>query len=58
MAYKTECIIYQSGGGNMIKKDILIVDDDMDLAMITKDLLEYHGYSVEIANSVDTAFLY
>jgi len=31
----------------MKKKDILIVDDDKDLALITKDLLEDYEYSVE-----------
>lgn len=33
-------------------KDILIIDDDNDLAMIIKDALEDYGYKVEIVNSV------
>lgn len=40
----------------MTKKDILIVDDDLDLAMITRDLLEDYRYSVEIARSTQEAF--
>lgn len=40
----------------MKKKDILIVDDDKDLASITKDLLEDYEYSVEWAPSVEKAY--
>lgn len=40
----------------MTKKDILIVDDDMDLAMITRDLLEDYGYSVEMAPNTEAAY--
>ncbi len=39
----------------MNKKDILIVDDDNDLGMITKDTLEDHGYSVELCGSTEEA---
>lgn len=40
----------------MKTKDILIVDDDKSLAMITKDLLEDYKYSVEWADSVEEAY--
>lgn len=40
----------------MRKKDILIVDDDKDLASITKDLLEDYEYSVEWASSAEQAY--
>jgi DNA-binding response OmpR family regulator len=40
----------------MLKKDILIVDDDKDLATITKDMLEDYGYLVEIASSSEEAY--
>ena len=40
----------------MKNKDILIVDDDNDLAMITKDVLTDHGYDVEISNSAEKSF--
>jgi len=40
----------------MKKRDILIVDDDIDLASITKDLLEDYEYSVEWASSVENAY--
>lgn len=40
----------------MNKHDILIVDDDKDLAAITKDMLEDHGYPVTIASSVIDAY--
>lgn len=37
-------------------KKILIVDDDKDLAIITKDLLTTYGYDIDIANSVKEAY--
>ena len=40
----------------MKEKDILIIDDDNDLAMIIKDALEDHGYRAEIANSVNQGY--
>lgn len=40
----------------MDKKDILIIDDDKDLGMITSDVLEDHGYSVEISGSIEEAY--
>jgi len=40
----------------MNKKDILIVDDDKDLAYITKDLLEDYEYTVEWAASAEKAY--
>ncbi|MGG7177460.1 response regulator transcription factor [Clostridium paraputrificum] len=40
----------------MKEKDILIIDDDNDLAMIIKDALEDHGYKGEIANSVNNGY--
>lgn len=40
----------------MVKKDILIVDDDKDLAMIAKDLLEDYGYQVEMALNAEEAY--
>lgn len=40
----------------MKKRDILIVDDDKDLASITKDLLEDYEYSVEWASSAEKAY--
>lgn len=36
--------------------DILIIDDDIDLAMIAKDALEDNGYTVEIAYSISQAY--
>lgn len=39
-----------------IKKDILIIDDDNDLAMITNDVLSDHGYSVQISNSAEESY--
>lgn len=41
----------------MKNKDILIIDDDSDLAFITRDLLEDHGYEVILANSMDEAYI-
>ncbi len=38
-------------------RKILIVDDDCDLAQITKDMFESYGYAVEIAGTVEEAFL-
>lgn len=40
----------------MKEKDILIIDDDNDLAMIIKDTLEDHGYKVDIAISAEQAY--
>ncbi len=40
----------------MKKKDILIVDDDKDLAMITKDLLEDYKYLTDWAPSAENAY--
>ena len=40
----------------MKKKDILIIDDDVDLASITKELLEDYKYFVEWASSAEKAY--
>jgi len=40
----------------MEKRDILIIDDDVDLASITKELLEDYEYSVEWASSAEKAY--
>lgn len=40
----------------MNSKDILILDDDIDLAMIASDTLEDHGYTVEMADSIEKAY--
>ena len=40
----------------MDKKDILIIDDDKDLGMITSDVLQDHGYKVELAGSIEEAY--
>ncbi|MBU3130882.1 response regulator transcription factor [Clostridium gasigenes] len=40
----------------MDKKDILIIDDDKDLGMITSDVLQDHGYKVELAGSIEDAY--
>ena len=40
----------------MNSKDILILDDDIDLAMIASDALEDYGYTVEIAESIEKAY--
>ena len=40
----------------MDKKDILIIDDDRDLGMITSDVLQDHGYKVELAGSIEEAY--
>ncbi|MDE5597170.1 MAG: response regulator transcription factor, partial [Lachnospiraceae bacterium] len=39
-----------------MKKQILIIEDDSDLAFITRDMLENYGYEVEIAGSCEEAF--
>ena len=39
-----------------MKKRILIIEDDSDLAGITKDMLESYGYEVKIADSCGRAF--
>lgn len=39
-----------------MKKQILIIEDDNDLALITKDMLENYGYEVKIARSCEEAF--
>lgn len=39
----------------MAKAEILIIDDDTDLAMITRDMLEDHGYRVLMAASAKEA---
>ena len=40
----------------MKKRDILIIDDDVDLASITKELLEDYKYFVEWASSAEKAY--
>ena len=40
----------------MKRRDILIVDDDIDLASITKELLEDYEYLVEWASSAEKAY--
>ncbi|MGL5642926.1 MAG: response regulator transcription factor [Paraclostridium sp.] len=40
----------------MDKKDILIIDDDKDLGMITSDVLEDHGYVIELSGSIEEAY--
>ncbi|BCN29945.1 response regulator transcription factor [Anaeromicropila herbilytica] len=40
----------------MAKKDILIIDDDNDLASITQDMLEDYGYTVDRATSISDAY--
>lgn len=40
----------------MNNRDILILDDDIDLAMIASDTLEDHGYTVKIVGSIDEAY--
>lgn len=42
--------------GIMKNIDILIVDDDCDLAMITCDLLEDHGYKVIHTRSIEESY--
>lgn len=37
-------------------KNILIIDDDKDLSMITSDMLEDYGYNVTCAENSDIAF--
>lgn len=40
----------------MCNKNILIIDDDEDLAMITSDMLEDNGYKVSITNNTENAY--
>ena len=40
---------------NMEEKDILVIDDDCDLAEITSDFLSDHGYEVMHTSNIDTA---
>lgn len=40
----------------MMNSDILIIDDDDDLAMITRDLLEDHGYQVIHARTIEESY--
>lgn len=40
----------------MAEKNILIVDDDYDLAMITKDMLNEYSYETEWAKDTETAY--
>jgi DNA-binding response OmpR family regulator len=40
----------------MKKQEILIVDDDKDLAMITGDMLEDYGYQVQMTTSAEEAY--
>ncbi len=47
--------------GNMVRKEnrkrkILLVDDDMDLSMIVRDMYEHYGYEVTLATNSDEAF--
>lgn len=44
------------GETGMAKLDILVVDDDKDLAMITRDMLEDYGYKVGMASSAEEAY--
>lgn len=41
---------------NFMEKKILIVEDDMDLAAITRDMLENYGYQVQIVTDCGQAF--
>lgn len=40
----------------MLKKQILIIDDDEDLSFIISDMLESYGYAVECVPDSETAF--
>lgn len=40
----------------MVKQDILIIDDDTDLAMITRDMLEDYGHRVFMAACAQEAY--
>ncbi|MDO5559644.1 MAG: response regulator transcription factor [Oscillospiraceae bacterium] len=40
----------------MLKKNILVIDDDEDLSYIITDMLESYGYSVTCAENSETAF--
>lgn len=39
-----------------MEKQILIIEDDKELALITKDMLKNYGYDVTIASDCETAF--
>lgn len=39
-----------------MKRKILLIDDDGDLSMITRDLLENYGYDCVLAKDCETAF--
>ena len=39
-----------------MKKKILIIEDDKDLADVTRDMLENYGYEVTLAKNCDEAF--
>lgn len=39
-----------------MKRTVLLIDDDLDLAQITADLLETYGYEVKIAGACNQAF--
>ena len=43
-------------GGNGVKKEILIIDDDIDIAMIISDMLTDQGFGVTHAASSEEAF--
>lgn len=40
----------------MVKKKLLIIEDDKDLARITSDMLKNYGYEVETARDCEEAF--
>lgn len=40
----------------MLKKQILIIDDDEDLSLIISDMLESYGYAVTCVSDSETAF--
>ena len=42
--------------GNSVKRRILIIEDDSDLAGITGDMLKSYGYDVQIAVNCEQAF--
>lgn len=41
---------------NFINKNILIVEDDLDLSFITSDVLKNYGYNVTCANTTEDAY--
>ena len=43
-------------GGNVVKREILIIDDDIDIAMIITDMLTDQGFGVTHAASSEEAF--